>query len=111
MKQFDSYLIYGCHFPSRCINMITEHSNLKFFNTKISSQYNCDIVKLNVPHADDIINQKYFLRILVEQSDEGLMKLENVVDIDKKGYHELVNMFELDKIEPYLISVPIVREL
>jgi hypothetical protein len=39
------------------------------------------------------------------------MKLENIVDIDKKGYNELVNMFELDKIEPYLISVPIVREL
>jgi len=111
MKQYDSYLIYGCHFPSRCVQMITQHSSLKYFNNKISTQHNCQILELSIPHVDDIINKRYFLRILVEQSDDSIMKMEKLKDIDIKGYVSLLEMFELDRLEPYLISVPILREL
>ena len=111
MKQFDSYLIYGCHSPSKSIKLITEHSSLKYFNNKLIQQYNCEILELSIPHINNEQYNRYFLRIIVEQSDDAIIKLDNLVKISKKGYEEVLRMFEIDEIEPYLISVPIVREL
>ena len=111
MKQYDSYLIYGCHFPSKCVNIIKEHSTLKYFNQKLQTQYNCYIFEANIPHMDDTILTRYFLQILLEQSDASIIKLDKLDKLEKGGYEEVLKLFELDVIEPYLISVPIVREL
>ena len=111
MKQIDSYLIYGCHFPKKCINLITEHSSLKYFNNKLIQQYNCEILELHIPQYDNEKINRYFLRILVEQSDDAIIKLENLGKIGKSGFEDVLRLFEMDVMEPYLISVPIVREL
>lgn len=111
MKQFDSYLIYGCHFPSKSINLIKEHSSLKYFNNKLIQQYNCEILELTIPHYNNEQYIRYFLRIIVEQSDDGIINLDNLGKIDRKGFVDVLRLFEMDEMEPYLLSVPIVREL
>lgn len=111
MKQYDSYLIYGCHFPEKNIKFITEHSSLKYFNTKIINQYNCEILVCDIPQHDDEQITRYFLRILLEQSDDSIVKLENLEKINKKGFKDILELFEIEIMEPYLISIPIVREL
>ncbi len=37
MKQYDSYLILGCHFPKSGIELIISNSSLKYFNNKIKN--------------------------------------------------------------------------
>lgn len=111
MKQYDSYLIYGCHFPTRCVNLITEHSSLKFFNQRLMNQFNCCIIELEVPHIENTHLRRYFLKIDIEQSDESIMQLDKLAHIDKEGFYSVLDMFDLDKMEPYLIGVPIVRIL
>ena len=111
MKQYDSYLILGCHFPRRAIEIIENSSSLKFFNKKIRDLYNCEILDVMVPINDTQTIRQYYLRIIIEQSDESIIKLENIGTIDKIKFNDVLDIFELDKMEPYLIAIHFIREL
>jgi hypothetical protein len=112
MKQYDSYMIYGCHFPNNIFEIITKNTSISFFNSKISAQYNCKIYEFEVPISESIIQKKYFLAIILEQSDHSIVKLSSIGEsCDKTGFYKMLEIFDIHKIDPYLISVPIVRNL
>ena len=111
MKQYDSYLIFGCHFPRKAIEIIESNSSIRFFNKKIKELYNCEIIEAIVPINEKYNIKNYFLKIIVEQSDDSILKVEKIKDIDSSKFLELLDVFELDRIEPYLISVPFIRDL
>ena len=110
MKQYDSYLIFGCHFPRNGVNLILLKSSLEDFNRKIRLLYNCEIIEMNIPISDDNIIKQYYLRICIEQSDNSIIKIDKLSEVDIKKFGRVLNIFEMD-IEPYLIGIPIVREL
>ena len=111
MKQYDSYIIYGCHFPEPMYKMITKNTSLTFFNSKIGPQFQCKIHELDIPISQTHDQKKYFLAIILEQSDESILQLDNIKNADKTGFYKILETFDIDKKEPYLISVPIVRLL
>jgi len=111
MKQYDSYLILGCHFPKSGIELIISNSSLKYFNNKIKNLYGCEIIEVNVPISDVNMIKQYYVKICMEQSDESILKLESLVNKDYVKFKELLGIFEIESREPYLIAVPIVREL
>lgn len=111
MIQYDSYLIYGCHFPNKSIELITSHSSLKYFNNKIRQQYNCEILELEIPLYDNNIKKEYYLSINLNRAENSLIKFDKIEKISLKGYVELLKMFNLSELDPYLISVPFVRNL
>ena len=111
MKQFDSYIIYGCHFSENNYKIILKSTNLNTFNSKLCSEYKCKIYEFNVPISENIEKKKYFLGINLEQSDTSTFKIENLENIDKKGFYKILETFNIDKKDPYLISIPIVRNL
>ncbi len=112
MKQYDSYILYGCHFPNSIFEIITKNTSLSFFNTKIASQFRCKIHEFEVPISESSIQKKYFLAIILEQSDHSILQLSNIGEsCDKTGFYKMLETFDIIKIEPYLISVPIVRNL
>lgn len=111
MKQYDSYIIYGCHFPEPMYKMITKNTSLTFFNSKIGTQFQCKIHELDIPISQIHDQKKYFLAIILEQSDESILQLDNIKNADKTGFYKILETFDIDKKEPYLISVPIVRLL
>jgi hypothetical protein len=109
MKQYDSYILYGCHFPEIIFKMITKNTSLTYFNSKISAQYQCKIYEFDVPISENYEQTKYFLAILIEQSDESIINPNNLINIDITGFYKMLDTFEMEKREPYLISIPIVR--
>jgi len=109
MKQYDSYILYGCHFPEVVYKIITKNTSLSFFNSKISAQYQCKIYELDVPISENYEQKKYFLSIILEQSDHSIINPSNLINIDITGFYKLLETFDITKREPYLISVPIVR--
>lgn len=112
MKQYDSYIIYGCHFPNNIIEIITKNTSISFFNSKISTQYNCKIHEFEVPISESRTQIKYFLAIILDQSDHSILKLSSIGNsCDYPGFYKMLETFDMNKIEPYLISVPIVRNL
>ena len=111
MKQYDSYIIYGCHFPEPMYKMITKNTSLTFFNSKIGPQFQCKIHELDIPISQTHDQKKYFLAIILEQSDTSILQLDNIKNADKTGFYKMLETFDIDKKEPYLISVPIVRLL
>ena len=111
MKQYDSYMIYGCHFPNNIFEIITKNTSLSFFNSKISAQYNCKIHEFEVPISESTTQKKYFLAIILEQSDHSILKLSSIGEQNYPGFYKMLEIFDIHKIEPYLISVPIVRNL
>ena len=111
MKQYDSYIIYGCHFNQYLYEIITKNTNLSFFNSKIASQFHCKIHEFEVPISESSTQKKYFLAIILEQSDNSILQLSNIGEHDKTGFYKMLETFDINKIEPYLISVPIVRNL
>jgi hypothetical protein len=111
MKQFDSYIIYGCHFSEIYYKMIIQNMNLNIFNSKICSQYKCKIYEFNVPILENKEQKKYFLGINFEQSDTSILNLDNLENIDKNGYYKILELFNIEKKDPYLISIPIIRYL
>ena len=111
MKQYDSYILYGCHFPEVIFKMITKNTSINFFNSKISKQFNCKIYDFDVPISETYEQKKYFLAIILEQSDQSIILLNNFNNIDKTGFYKMLETFEIEYKEPYLISVPIVRNL
>ena len=112
MKQYDSYILYGCHFSEYLYKVITKNTSLSFFNTKIASQFRCKIHEFEVPISESSIQKKYFLAIILEQSDHSIVQLSNIGEsCDKTGFYKMLETFDISKIEPYLISVPIVRNL
>ena len=111
MKQYDSYILYGCHFPEFIYKMITKNTSLTFFNSKISSQFQCKIYEFDVPISENYEHKKYFLAILLEQSDHSIIHPHNLINIDITGFYKMLETFDIEKREPYLISVPIVRNL
>jgi hypothetical protein len=111
MKQFDSYIIYGCHFPEPIYKMITKNTSLTFFNLKIGLQFQCKIHEFDIPISQTQDQKKYFLAIILEQSDTSILQFDNIKNVDKTGFYKMLETFDIDKKEPYLISVPIVRRL
>ena len=111
MKQFDSYIIYGCHFPDLIYKMITKNTSLTFFNSKIGPQFQCKIHEFDIPISQTQDQKKYFLAIILEQSDTSILQYDNIKNVDKTGFYKILETFDIDKIEPYLISVSIVRNL
>ena len=111
MKQFDSYIIYGCHFSEHLYNIIIKNTNLNFFNSKISSQYCCKIHEFDIPISENASKKKYFLGIIIDQSDMSILELSNLHNINKAGFYNMLEVFNINKREPYLISVPIFRNL
>jgi hypothetical protein len=112
MKQYDSYIIYGCHFPNSIFEIITKNTSLTFFNSKIGPQFHCKIHEFEVPISESSTQTKYFLAIILEQSDNSILQLSNIGDsCDKTGFYKMLETFDINKIEPYLISVPIIRNL
>ncbi len=111
MKQYDSYLILGCHFPISGIELINGNSSLKYFNNKIKNLYECEIIEVNVPISDVNMIKQYYVKICLEQSEDSILKLESLVNKDYDKFKELLGIFEIDNRDPYLIAVPIVREL
>ena len=111
MKQYDSYIIYGCHFPENIYKMITKNTSLTFFNLKIGSQFQCKIYEFDIPISEKHDQKKYFLAIILEQSDVSILKYDNIKNVDKTGFYKMLETFDIDKKEPYFISVPIVRQL
>jgi len=111
MKQYDSYLIYGIHFPKKGVDLVNANSSLKFFNSKIRTTYNCEIFEATVPIKDDVSIKQYFLKLCIEQSDQTLLKIDKIKDVNLDKYKDLLEIFEMDYIEPYLIAIPIIRDL
>lgn len=111
MKQYDSCIIYGCHFPESIYKMITKNTSLNFFNSKIESQFKCKIYEYDIPISENINQKKYFLAIILEQSDQSILQFDNLKNIDKTGFYKILATFDIEKREPYLISVPIFRNL
>jgi len=111
MKQFDSYIIYGCHFPELIYKMITKNTSLAFFNSKIGFQFQCKIYEFDIPISQNQDQKKYFLAIILEQSDTSIIQYDNIKNVDKTGFYKMLETFDIDKKEPYLISVPIIRRL
>ena len=112
MKQYDSYIIYGCHFPNSIFEIITKNTSLSFFNSKISTQFHCKIHKFEVPISENQTQTKYFLAIILEQSDHSILQLSNIGEsCDYPGFYKMLETFDMNKIDPYFISVPIVRNL
>jgi hypothetical protein len=111
MKQYDSYIIYGSHFPESIYKMITKNTSLSFFNYKIEQQFQCKIYEFDVPISENNNQKRYFLAIILEQSDSSILMIDNFCKIDKTNYYKMLETFDIDKKEPYLISVPIVRLL
>jgi hypothetical protein len=111
MKQYDSFIIYGCHFPELIYKMITKNTSLSFFNSKIEPQFQCKIYEFDVPITQNINQNKYFLGIIIEQSDPSIIQFDNLKNIDKTGFYKILETFDIDNREPYLISVPIIRNL
>lgn len=110
MKQYDSHLILGCHFPKQAIDIIKMHSSIHFFNTKIRALYNCEIIEVLVPITENVILTQYYLKICLDQSENSILRL-NQLDGDTTPFKEVLKTFELDEREPYLIAIPIVRLL
>ena len=110
MKQYDSCIIYGCHFPESIYKMITKNTSLSFFNSKIEPQFKCKIYEYDVPISENISQNKYFLAIVLEQSDQSILQFDNLKNLDKNGFYKILETINIDKIEPYIISIPIVRE-
>ena len=114
MKQFDSYLLFGTHLSERIVNLILRNTSLNYFNIKLK-QYNCEIVKLNVIMTDNFQQTNYFLRILYDLSSNNLIRYEDLKDLGDEerigNFKKLLNDLSQPVIDPYLISVPIVREL
>jgi hypothetical protein len=111
MKQYDSYIIYGCHFPNSIFELITKNTSLTFFNSKISAQFHCKIHEFEVPISESSTQKKYFLAIILEQSDHSILQLSNIGGSNYPGFYKMLETFDINKIEPYLISVPIVRNI
>jgi len=111
MKQYDSCIIYGCHFPESIYKMITKNTSLSFFNSKIETQFKCKIYEYDVPISENISKKKYFLAIVLEQSDQSILQFDYLKNLDKNGFYKILETFDIDKREPYIISVPILREL
>ena len=111
MKQYDSFIIYGCHFSELIYKMITKNTSLSFFNSKIETQFQCKIYEFDVPITQNINKNKYFLGIIIEQSDPSIIQFDNLKNLDQHGFYKLLETINIDKREPYIISVPIVREL
>jgi hypothetical protein len=91
--------------------MITKNTSLTFFNSKIGSQFQCKIYEFDIPISEKNDQKKYFLAIIIEQSDTSILQYDNIKNVDKTGFYKILETFDIDKIEPYLISVPIVRYL
>jgi hypothetical protein len=51
------------------------------------------------------------LGIIQDQSDQSILQFDNLKNIDKNGFYKILTTFDIENREPYLISVPIVREL
>ena len=111
MKQYDSYIIYGCHFPNNIFEIITKNTSISFFNSKIGPQFHCKIHEFEVPISESKTQMKYFLAIILEQSDNSILKLSNIGEHNYQGFYKMLETFDINKIEPYLVSVPIVRNL
>ena len=111
MKQYDSCIIYGCHFPELIYKMIIKNTSLSFFNSKIEAQFKCKIYEYDVPILENISQKKYFLAIIQEQSDQSILQFDNLKNIDKNGFYKILTTFDIENREPYLISVPIVRDI
>ena len=111
MKQYDSYIIYGCHFPNSIFEIITKNTSISFFNSKIGPQFHCKIHEFEVPISESKTQMKYFLAIILEQSDNSILKLSNIGEHNYPGFYKMLETFDINKIEPYLISVQIVRNL
>ena len=111
MKQYDSYIIYGCHFPNSIFEIITKNTSISFFNSKIGPQFQCKIHELDIPISQTHDQKKYFLAIILEQSDNSILQLSNIGESNYSGFYKMLETFDINKIEPYLISVPIVRNL
>jgi len=102
-------MIYGCHFPNNIFEIITKNTSISFFNSKISAQYNCKIHEFEVPISESTTQKKYFLGIILDQSDHSILKLSSIGEQNYQGFYKMLETFDIQKIEPYLISVPIVR--
>jgi hypothetical protein len=111
MKQYDSCIIYGCHFPELIYKMITKNTSLSFFNSKIEPQFKCKIYEFDIPISENIVQKKYFLGIIIEQSDASIIHFDNLKNIDITGFYKILETFDMPKREPYFISVPIIRNL
>jgi hypothetical protein len=111
MKQYDSYIIYGCHFPNSIFEIITKNTSLSFFNSKIGPQFHCKIHEFEVPISESKTQKKYFLAIILEQSDNSILQLSSIEEHNYPGFYKILETFDIQKIEPYLISVPIIRNL
>lgn len=112
MKQYDSYILYGCHFNRYLYEIITKNTSLAFFNSKIATQFHCKIHEFEVPISEFSTQTKYFLAINLEQSDHSILQLSNIGEsCNKTGFYRILETFDIRKIEPYLVSVPIVRNL
>jgi len=109
VKYYDSYIVYGCHFPEHVIKIIETNSSINYFNKKIRNQYNCEILELLVPVRHDLEIKKYFLSICTEKSDPSI--LLKVDENDCKKFKDFLVKFDLDEVDPYFISVPVVRDL
>ena len=111
MKQYDSYIIYGCHFPNSIFEIITKNTSITFFNSKIGPQFQCKVHEFEVPISESSTQKKYFLAIILEQSDNSILQLSNIGESNYSGFYKMLETFDINKIEPYLISVPIIRNL
>ena len=96
----DSYLIYGCHFSEKLVDIINKTSSLPFFNRRIEELYGCSILELDVPNN----GKQYFVQICLEQSDLSLLMPEKLDKVDTDKFYKVLEMFDMEKIKPYLIS-------
>jgi len=114
MKHYDSYLLFGTHLSERIVGLILKNSSLNFFNSKIKT-YGCEIVKLNVIMTDELQQSNYFLRISGDLSSNNLIRNEDLRELLNQekidNFKKLLDDLSQPVIEPYLMSVPIVREL
>jgi len=101
--KYSAVLIHGCHFPESAVKIIETNSSLSYFNKKLKSHYNCEILEIPVLVSDEEVNVKYFLSICSNQDDKSI--LNKLGNFHKFG--EALELFDLENITPYFIAVPI----
>ena len=121
MKEFDSYIIYGCHFPTK-FGLLVENK-IEKLNNNLRANYGIEILKLNVPTKEIekklFVKNQYFVSIILNIGERNFLrnniffennKLKQKI-IDKVVlFKKFMKKFELE-VDPIFLSIPIVREL
>ena len=56
---------------------------------KIKNVYNCEIIEATIPITDNQLFKQYYLKIIIEQSDPSILKVDKLKEIDIEKYKQV----------------------